>query len=89
MMVLFQVCKPFDRFRRVIWCAMVAALLVVFTLLGDLFALGTGDIQTKLVMVTLLLMAPTVYLIMLRTFDIGDTIYRWFHRKFAAGRSAA
>lgn len=89
MMVLFQVCKPFDRFRRVIWCAMVAALLVVFTLLGDLFALGTGDIQTKLVMVTLLLMAPTVYLIMLRTFDIGDTIYRWFRRKFAGGRSAA
>ena len=82
MMVLFQVCKPFDRFRRVIWSAMVVLLLVVFTMLGDLFALSTGSIQTKLVMVTLLLMTPTVYLIMLRTFDLGDLVYRKIYNLF-------
>ena len=51
-------------------------------MLGDLFALSTGSIQTKLVMVTLLLMTPTVYLIMLRTFDLGDLVYRKIYRLF-------
>ena len=81
MMVLFQVCKPFDRFRTVIWSAMLLGLLVVFTVLGDLFALGAGNIQTKLVMVTLLLMTPTVYLIMLRTFDYVEKAYKAVKRK--------
>ena len=81
MMVLFQVCKPFDRFRTVIWSAMLLGLLVVFTVLGDLFALGAGNIQTKLVMVTLLLMTPTVYLIMLRTFDYVEKAYNAVKRK--------
>ena len=76
MMVLFQVCKPFDRFRKIIWTAMLVGLLAVFTLLGELFELGAGNMETKLVMLTLLLMTPTVYLIMLRTFDIGETVYR-------------
>jgi len=74
MMVLFQVCKPFDRFRKVIWSAMLAGLLVVFTLLGELFELGAGNQETKLLMLTLLLMTPTVYLIMLRTFDLGEKL---------------
>ena len=81
MMVLFQVCKPFDRYRTVIWSAMLLGLLVVFTVLGDLFALGAGNIQTKLVMVTLLLMTPTVYLIMLRTFDYVEKVYNTVKRK--------
>ena len=75
MMVLFQVCKPFNRFRKIIWCAMLACLVVVFTLLGQIFELRSGTIETKLVMFTLMLMTPTVYLIMLRTFDIGEKIY--------------
>ena len=81
MMVLFQVCKPFDRFRTVIWSAMLLGLLVVFTVLGDLFALGAGNIQTKLVMITLLLMTPTVYLIMLRAFDYAENAYKAVKRK--------
>ncbi len=76
MMVLFQVCKPFDRFRRIVWTVMLAGLIVVFTCLGQIFELRTGAVETKLVMFTLLLMTPTVYLIMLRTFDFGEKIYR-------------
>ena len=76
MMVLFQVCKPFDRFRKIVWTAMLVCLVAVFTLLGQVFELRTGTIQTKLVMFTLLLMTPTVYLIMLKAFDFGDKIYR-------------
>ena len=81
MLVLFQVCKPFDRFRTVIWSAMLLGLLAVFTVLGDLFALGAGNIQTKLVMVTLLLMTPTVYLVILRIFDSVEKAYKAVKRK--------
>ena len=80
MMVLFQVCKTFDRFRKIVWTAMLVCLVAVFTLLGQVFELRTGTIQTKLVMFTLLLMTPTVYLIMLKAFDFGDKIYRKIKR---------
>ena len=75
MMVLFQVCKPWNRFRKTIWCAMLLCLTVVFTLLGQLFQLHTGSMETKLVMFTLLLMTPTVFFAMQRLFDFGEKIY--------------
>lgn len=81
MMVLFQVCKPFNRFRKLVWCAMLVSLFVVFTFLGQLFELHAGTVEIKLVMVTLLLMTPTVYLVMLRLFDIGERVYRWAQKK--------
>ena len=74
MMVLFQVCKPFDTFRKIIWAGMLTALVVTFTVLGDMFALTTGTVQTKLVMLTLMLMTPTVFLAMQRLFDWGDRL---------------
>ena len=74
MMVLFQICKPFNRFRQVIWTAMLLGLIVIFGFLGPIFALHTGSVQTKLVMVTLLLMTPTVYLLMLYAFDYGEKL---------------
>ena len=76
MMVLFQICKPFNRFRKIIWCAMLVGLIVVFSFLGPIFELHSGDLQTKLVMLTLMLMTPTVYLLMLYTFDYGEKLYR-------------
>ena len=76
MMVLFQICKPFNRFRKIVWCAMLAGLIVVFSFLGPIFELHSGDLQTKLVMLTLMLMTPTVYLLMLYTFDYGEKLYR-------------
>ena len=80
MMVLFQICKPFNRFRQVIWCAMLLGLILVFAFLGPIFELHAGSIQTKLVMVTLLLMTPTVYLLMLYAFDYGEKLYRKLKR---------
>ncbi len=75
MLVLFQVCKPFDRFRKLIWWAMAAALVLCFTLLGSLFELRTGSTGVRLVMWTLLIMTPTVFFAMQRVFDWGDKIY--------------
>lgn len=81
MMVLFQVCKPFNRFRKLIWSAMLAGLVIVFFLLGELFELTTGDLPTMLMMLTLLLMTPTVFFAFQRIFDLGDRVYLWLKRK--------
>lgn len=87
LLVLFQVCKPFDKFRRLIWLLMLAALVVCFTFLGKLLELYTGGIETKLVMLTLIIMTPTVFFAMQRLFDLGDVIYlrfrEWRARKHA------
>ena len=81
LLVLFQVCKPFDKFRKLIWWAMAAALLVCFTVLGGIFDLMVGNVETGLVMFTLLVMTPTVFFAMQRLFDWGDKIYARIRKK--------
>jgi len=87
LLVLFQVCKPFGFFRKVIWWCMAAALIICFTLLGTFFELRAGEASTQLVMVTLLIMTPTVFFAIQRLFDWGDKIYlrilAWRERKHA------
>lgn len=75
MMVLFQVCKPFDLFRKVIWAAMAVGLVGVFTVLGQFLELTASRPETKLAMLTLLLMTPTVFFAMQRLFDWGERLY--------------
>ncbi len=77
LLVLYQVCKPFDKFRRIIWAAMALGLLLSFTWLGALFDLQTGSAGATLVMVTLLIMTPTVFFAVQRIFDWGDKLVAW------------
>ena len=72
MLVLFQTCKPFDKFRTVIWVVLAAALVFCFTSLSSFFQLSAGSRQSTLVMFTLLLMTPTIFLVVQRIFDFGD-----------------
>lgn len=74
LLVLFQTCKPFDRFRKIIWAAMAVLLVVCFTLFGTFLELRTGGAGTNLVMATLLLMTPTVFFALQRTFDFLDRL---------------
>jgi len=76
LLVLFQTCKPFDKFRGLIWTAMAAGLLICFTLLGSLLELRASEPGIQLVMATLLLMTPTVFLVFERIFDWGNRIFR-------------
>lgn len=76
MMVLFQVCKRFNLFRGIIWSAMAVCLVLVFTQLGEFFELWTGTAQAKLLLITLLLMTPTVFFAMQRLFDWGERVFR-------------
>jgi len=81
LLVLFQTCKPFDKFRKIIWWAMAFGLLFCFTLLGSFFDLRTGSQGAKLVMATLLIMTPTVFFAMQRVFDFGDKVYLRIRRR--------
>ena len=81
LLVLFQVCKPFDKFRKLIWGAMTFAIFVCFTFLGNIFDLRTGSIEANLVMITLLIMTPTVFFAIQRIFDWGDKAYIWVREK--------
>jgi cation-transporting ATPase E len=81
MLVLYQTCKPFDKFRKFIWWAMAFGLVFCFTMLGGLFDLRTGSSGATLVMVTLLIMTPTVFFAIQRVFDWGDKVYLFIRRK--------
>ena len=79
--VLFQVCKPFDKFRKLIWAAMAAALVVCFTFLNGLFELRAATAASQLVMTVLLIMTPTVFFAIQRVFDWGDKAWAWLRAK--------
>ena len=72
LLVLFQTCKPFDKFRKLIFAAMAFALVFCFTVLSSFFQLSPSSRESTLIMLTLLLMTPTVFLIVRRVFDLGD-----------------
>ena len=72
LLVLWQVCRPFDRWRRLICIAMAVGLLGCFLLLGSFFQLQLGDSKTLLALGTLLLMTPTVFFGMQWVFDMGE-----------------
>ena len=75
MLVLTQVCRPFDTFRKGIVAAMAVALAGCFTLLRSIFELYISGITAILVMTALLIVASTVFFIMQRLFDLGDKLW--------------
>ncbi len=81
LLVLYRVCSPFDKFRRLIWGAMALGLLVCFLFLGEFFQLRAGGASTKLIMGTLLVMTPTIYLLNQALFDLGDKVYARLREK--------
>lgn len=84
LLVLFQVCKPFNKFRGFVWTAMTAGMVIVFSLLGDFFELSAGSPGVQLVMFTLLVMTPTVFFAAERVFRWGEQGIDWIRRKCLA-----
>ena len=74
MLVLTGVCRPFHKFRVALCLLMGGALIGCFTLLGGILGFGTGTVQSNLVLVAMLIMAPTVYFSMMWLFDLGDRL---------------
>ena len=85
--MLFQVCKPFDKFRRIIWAVMAVAMVACFTLLSGFFHLETGTAESTLILLTLVIMTPTVFFAVQRVFDLGDKVYLWIRTRWAARKS--
>jgi cation-transporting ATPase E len=79
--VLFQTCKPFDKFRKLIWAAMALALVCCFSVLSPFFELGGYSRESGLVMAALIIMSPTVFFAIQRIFDQGDKVYLWIRTK--------
>ncbi len=81
LLVLFQTCKPFDKFRMLLWGAMTAALVFCFTALASFFDLSAGSVQTALLMATLLMLTPTIFRTVTRIFDFGDKLIARLRKK--------
>lgn len=88
LLVLLETCKPFDRFRRIVWGAMAAALVLCFTALGGFLELRAGSAGALLVMAALLVMTPTVYFAVQRLCDWGNKALAWVREKWQAHKAA-
>lgn len=81
LMVLYKVSVPFDLFRKLIWGAMAIALLGSFTLLGAPFELTISDSRSYLVLLSALIMAPTVFYALQRLFEQWDRLWSFLKSK--------
>jgi cation-transporting ATPase E len=87
LLVLFQVCKPIDWKRGLIWGAMAVAVLVSITGLGEFFMLTRLSMQAFLILCLFLLLAYPVLHMLLRGFALWDRLVIFvrrvnpFHRK--------
>jgi cation-transporting ATPase E len=76
MLVLYQVCKPFVKFRRMVWFAMLSALVLCFTVLGSFLELRTGDPRALVIMGGIMLAAPLVLFVTQKAFDLGESLWK-------------
>ena len=80
-LVLYQICKPVDIWRRIVCAAMAVLLVVCFTTLQGTFSLHLQTNEGKLLMMTLLLMTPTVFFFFQWVFDTGDWLLNKLRRR--------
>ena len=82
LLVLFQISKPMGTWRKIIWGAMAALLVIIFLFFRNFFSLHIESKQAILVLITLLLMTPTVFFAVQRVFDWFDRlILKLRHKK--------
>ncbi len=74
LLVLYRISMPMGTWRKIVWHAMAAILVLCFTVLGTFLELRMESKQSLLVLVTLLIMTPTVFFALQRAFDWGDRI---------------
>ena len=82
--ILFQVCKPFDWKRRILWTAMAAAMVFAVIRYGEFFSMVPLTFQTGLVFAVLLLLAVPCQRLILSVMDGASRLWgrvralRWF-----------
>ena len=80
LLVLFEACQPFDKFRGILWGLLAAGTVFCFTLPNSLFELRIGDSRTLLITTALVLMTPTVFFAARWLFDRGDDLVALLRR---------
>ena len=73
-MVLYEVCKPFDWKRRVLWGAMAGSSAVTILGFGGSFGLSPLGTQAFLVLLVFLGLAYSIMRFMLGLFDQGERL---------------
>ena len=73
-LVLYQVCKPFDWKRRVLWGAMAGSSAVTIIFFGQNFGLSPLEIQPFLVLLVFLGLSYSVFKLMLNLFELGSSL---------------
>lgn len=61
LLVLWKVSRPFSRARALLWGGMAAGLTVCFLMLSEFFQLITSSLQSNLLLLSVLVMAPTIF----------------------------
>ncbi len=84
MEVLYEVSKPVKKFRAIVWWVMAVGLVACFAFFSSIFELQMHNRETVLVMVTLVLMTPTVFFAVQKLFDWGDQAWAWIRKKTKA-----
>ena len=74
LLVLYQVCKPFDWKRRIIWGTMAVATLVSVTGFGDSFGLTPLTVQSGLVLGVFLALSYPVMHALVWIFDRAEAV---------------
>lgn len=75
LLVLFQVCKPFDAKRKALWGAVTAAMVFCIVFLRDFFSLSRLGLREGLVLAVFWLLAWPAMKAVLRMFDWGEGIF--------------
>ena len=74
-LVLYEVCKPFDWKRRVLWGAMAGSGLVCILWFGESFGLSQLSLEAFLVLVVFLFASCAIMRFMLGLFDAGEALW--------------
>ena len=81
LLVLWQVCRPFDRFRKVVWVFMAAALALCLTLLGGLFELRWQGLESLWFVAGLGVLIPVLFFGIQRLLGWLEGVYAACRRK--------
>jgi len=76
LLVLYQVCKPFDPMRRVLWGTMTAATAVMVLGFGDRFGLSVLELQPLLILILFLCLAQPLMHLVLQCFERGALFFQ-------------
>ncbi|CZT57711.1 cation-translocating P-type ATPase [Solibaculum mannosilyticum] len=87
LLVLFQVCKPFDWKRTLIWVAMTAGMVVCITVFGGFFSLIPLTFQEFLVLIVFLLLSYPTMRAVLWGFEKVEFAVHWSIKKWKSLRS--